>query len=98
MPDIFEPTDPHGTINIQVGQTAQGVLSTAGEGDVYAVDLVAGQTYTFALTGSGFTNQLIDPFLFLYDFEGVALDFNDDDGPGATSTLTFTATSSGTYY
>src|SRR5262249_53883893 len=51
----------------------------------------------FALVGTG-TNSLQDPFLSLRNSAGTILVSNDDGGPGSNSSITFTATASGTYY
>src|SRR5687767_13492354 len=57
LPDIIETTDAAaGTstaYTLQIGQIAHGALSANGDHDWYKVDLVAGQTYTFAMVGTG---------------------------------------------
>ena len=57
MPDVIESIDAAGgastTYTLAIGQTAQGSISTLGDHDWFRVDLVAGQTYTFALVGTG---------------------------------------------
>jgi len=65
--------------------------------DFYEFDLTAGETYLFSLFGSGDT-PLSDTFLYLLDGEGNLVDVDDDGGASTNSLLTFTATSSGTYY
>lgn len=102
MPDIFETTDASATTgtaySLTAGQTAQGTLSTGADHDFYRVTLTAGQTYTFAMTGTG-TNNVQDTYLNLYAADGSTLLSFDDDGlPGNNSTFTFTASSTGTYY
>lgn len=101
MPNVIETTDAAGTTGttytLLAGQTAQGTL-TAGDHDWYRVDLVVGQTYSFAMTGTG-TNNVQDTFLRLYATDGVTLVGSNDDGlPGANSVFTYTATSTGTFY
>ena len=68
-----------------------------GEGfDLVAVNLVAGQTYTWSYRGT--EDGLEDPFLALFGptFSLIAQD--DDGGFGRTSQITFTAPADGTYY
>ncbi len=83
---------------LQSGQTAQGNLAFNADRDFYAVDLVAGQTYSFAMTGTGVFN-VVDPFLRLMDTNGTTELVNDDDSmPNNNSVFTYTATSTGRYY
>lgn len=82
---------------LSAGQTARGTL-TSGDHDRYKITLVAGQTYTFALVGTGL-NSLVDPYLRLYGADGVTLIAQDDDSlPNNNSIITYTPTASGTYY
>ena len=81
-----------------VGQAAQGTLSTGADHDWYKVDLVAGKTYTFAMTGTG-TNNVLDPYLRLYAPNGSTMVASANDGlQGNNSIFKFTATTSGTYF
>ncbi|MDP3899067.1 MAG: M10 family metallopeptidase C-terminal domain-containing protein [Mesorhizobium sp.] len=101
MPDVIETTDAAASTatlyQLNVGQTGQGTINPGGDHDWWRVDLVAGQTYTFALVGTG-GNHLGDPYLRLLNASGVQIVVDDDGGPGANSTITFTATSTGTFY
>ena len=83
--------------NLSLDQSVKGSISSNGDNDWYAINLVAGQTYSFALIGTG-TNYLADPFLKLYNTSGTLLKSDDDNGPGASSFIKFTATTSGVYY
>ena len=86
------------TFSVAVGGTAHGQIGGAGDVDYIAVDLVAGQTYTFTLIGIG-TDALQDGFLRLYASDGVtSLAFNDDGLPNLNATFTMTATQTGTHY
>src|SRR5262249_19987198 len=82
-PSFIETTDAannSGTIyTIAVGQTAQGTISSLGDHDWYAVNLVAGQTYSFAEIGTG-TNGLEDTYLYLRNASGTILKQDDDSG------------------
>lgn len=102
MPHILETTDAAASTStayqLQIGQIAQGTLGASGDHDWYRVDLVAGQTYTFALVGTG-TNGVVDPFLRLYAPGGSTVVASNDDGlPNQNAIITFTATTTGTYY
>ncbi|MBO3759984.1 M10 family metallopeptidase C-terminal domain-containing protein [Ciceribacter sp. L1K22] len=101
MPNITESTDASASsgtnYRLGVGQTAQGRLSSNSDHDWYRVTLTAGQTYTFAVVGTG-GNDLPDPFLRLRNSSGSVVSYDDDGGPGSNATITFRATSSGTYF
>lgn len=85
------------TASLTVGGTQIGYINTAGDRDYYAISLTSGQSYQFGLAGSGGT-LLDDPYLRLRDANGNLVSYDDDGGPGLDSLLTFTATTSGTYY
>jgi Ca2+-binding RTX toxin-like protein len=77
-------------------QKVTGTLGTE-EGDAYSINLVQGQTYTFALRGTP-TGGLEDPYLFLLNSTGtVALAQDDDGGLGRSALITYTAPTTGTY-
>lgn len=100
---IFEGVDaPAGTgtpYSISVGDVFSGELGFAGDRDWVAVTLEAGQTYTISVSGSpSGSGTLTDPYLRFYDSDGNLIAVDDDGGPGTDSELTFTATTSGTYY
>ena len=102
MPVLTETTDALNTTatpyTMDVGDYFFGSLGTS-DSDWVAVTLEAGQTYTFAMVGVGATtDSLSDPYLRLRDSSGAEIEASDDDGPGLNSTITFTATTSGTYY
>jgi|GEM_PF-1080152 len=101
-PDVVEVLDaPFSTstpYSLLVGQTARGTLANSLDQDVYKVNLVAGQTYTFALIGTG-QNYLTDPILYLYDSQGInIIDQDDGSGPGLSSSLVRTVFQTGVYY
>jgi serralysin len=84
---------------IAVGDTFSGAISTSAERDWVAITLTAGQTYDIDVRGSGSgVGTLTDTIMAIYDDAGVYLDGNDDGGAGAESYLSFTATTTGTYY
>ena len=101
MADDFS-TDTSTSGEVSVGGTASGNIETTGDRDWFAVDLVAGQTYTIELRGSPTADgTLSDPLLYgIHDADGnlIANTTNDDGGDGRNSKVTFTATESGTFY
>jgi len=102
VPDIIETTDASANTGtayaLTVGQTAQGQLSTSTDHDFFRVNLTAGQTYTIAMTGTG-VNNVVDPFVRIYAPNGTTVVTSDDDGlPGGNAIVTFTASSSGTFF
>jgi hypothetical protein len=74
------------------GSSASGRIDFAGDLDWYAITLEAGRDYTFDLRSS------FDNYLTLRDPSGLALTADDDSGDGNNAQLTFSATSSGSYY
>ncbi|MGC1494902.1 MAG: pre-peptidase C-terminal domain-containing protein [Sulfitobacter sp.] len=96
-PDIGETPGTAGTI--VVGQSIVNTIDVSGDNDWFGINLVAGQTYQFSLNGSSVGGgTLSDPLLRLYSGSGLYITVDDDGGPGLNSLLTFTATSSGTFY
>ncbi len=76
-----------------VGDTFSGSLDSLTDEDWVAISLTAGETVTITMTGG----TLDDPFMRLRDSSGNVLEENDDSS-GTDSAITFTASSSGTYY
>lgn len=80
------------------GGVITGSLDDENGGDTIAVNLVAGQTYSWSYR-PGATNGIIDPLLRLIGTDGTTiLDTDDDGGLGTSSQITYTATATGTYY
>jgi Ca2+-binding RTX toxin-like protein len=80
------------------GPTIPGTLDNEDNGDMIAVTLVAGQTYTWSYRGT-VEGGIVDPWLQLIGTDGTTLITEDDDGGlGRTSQITYTAASSGTYW
>ena len=96
-PNDVIPGTTLSTYTLTLGQSETGVVNTVGDDDWFRVELVAGQSYVFTLTGSGGT-PLSDPFLQLYSSNGRLVHLDDDGGPGTSSLLRFTATTSGRHY
>ena len=87
---------------VAVGGAATGEIGASRDRDWFAVELVAGRTYTIDLKGHDTDDgELSDPYLRgIHDADGKRIpDTKDDDGGVLrNSQLTFTATESGTYY
>ena len=100
--DTDLPNDNSTPGRVAVGGSATGAIGTDGDQDRFAVELVAGRTYQFDLTGSpGGGGTLPDTFFrAIYNSEGQYQpdSYNDDFEGSRDSRVTFTATESGTYY
>ena len=100
--DTDLPNDNSTPGRVAVGGSATGAIGTDGDQDRFAVELEAGRTYQFDLTGSpGGGGTLPDTFFrAIYDSEGQyqADSYNDDFEGSRDSRVTFTPTESGTYY
>ena len=87
---------------VEVGGSTIGTIETAYDEDWFAVELVAGRTYQFDLTGSpGGGGTLPDTyFRAIYNSEGryQSGTYNDNFEGSRDSRVTFTPTVSGTYY
>lgn len=85
------------TTSVAIGGSVRSTIDTAGDHDWIRVELVAGQSYEFALNGIN-AGALSDPLLELRNSSGTLIASDDDGGPGVYSLIAFTASSSGTYY
>ena len=101
MPDDYLST-AQTTGAVEMGGSATGEIETSKDFDWFAVDLVAGHTYVIDLEGADSGGgALQDPVLRgLYDADGnrIAGTRDNDGGTGRDARLTFTATTTGTYY
>ncbi|MEJ6391122.1 pre-peptidase C-terminal domain-containing protein [Gymnodinialimonas sp. 2307UL20-7] len=77
--------------------TFDGEISVAGDRDWVAIDLTAGEIYSFSVTGRT-GNALDDSFLRLRNSDGTVIAINDDGGDGFDAMLNFQAAETGTYY
>lgn len=88
-----------GAVSVSVGSSTSGVISFTGEQDFYSVTFEAGKTYVIDglgnASGGGF---LSETDLHLYDSAGNYLDYDDLSGEGLDAQITFTATSTSTYF
>jgi hypothetical protein len=72
-------------------------IDPADDFDVFALNVVAGETYMISMRGTG-ANPLTDSVIFLLDDSFNLVDLDDDGGSGTNSLLTFTAAYTGTYF
>lgn len=83
---------------VLVGGTAHGSIGVAGDADYIAVDLIAGRSYSFAMTGLGAAN-LTDAVLRLFAPDGTTqIAQNDNDLGGGNALIRHTAAVSGRYF
>ncbi|PHR93778.1 MAG: hypothetical protein COA69_03880 [Robiginitomaculum sp.] len=94
------PGDVSTTATIAVNSQINSTIDVSGDTDWFSVTLEAGQTYDISMLGTGTSSPLSDPLLRLFDANGVELATNDDIilGDVTNSLLTFTVTTTGTYY
>jgi hypothetical protein len=96
---LTDTTHPFGSVVVNGSST--GKLEVAGDRDWFSIQLNAGTTYTINLQGQQTAGgTLEDPYLRLHNSAGTLLSENDDivSGVNRDSQLSFTASSSGTYY
>ncbi|MEY4620491.1 MAG: hypothetical protein RIS65_1663, partial [Pseudomonadota bacterium] len=80
------------------GAATTGSIETTGDVDLFRISLTAGVTYAFNLNA---TSGSLDPLLQLWQLNNSSwerLAYNDNYGSSLNAQITFTATSSGTYY
>ena len=85
---------------ISVGGTVSSNLDFAGDHDWFKITLVAGQTYTITLSGTG-AGGVPDTYLNIYDSTGSNILASNDDivtGTNTNSLINFTAPTTGTYF
>lgn len=82
-----------------VGTRFTGEIGSAGDEDWIAVTLLAGVTYQIELLGADSENgTLRDPYLAIFDANGLLIAENDDSGLGVDSNYIFRPDESGLYY
>lgn len=86
------------TSTLTVGGRIDGAIEVRNDHDWYRVTLEAGKTYTFSTAAATTGGASADTTLTLRNGSGTQLATNDDSGGTLFSSITFTATSSGTYY
>lgn len=82
---------------LTLGESVSSEIAFAGDSDWYRIRLEAGQSYRFALSGSG-DAALADPLLTLHSADGEQVAIDDDGGEGLNAYLEFTAPTAGNYF
>ncbi len=94
--DVYNGLGPLG--NLAVNSSRYGTIETALDTDIFAVSLVAGETYAFDLVRSTNGGAALDnAYLSLLNGTG-GLIYANDNFSGTNSHLTYTATTTGTFY
>ncbi|MCX7558416.1 S8 family serine peptidase [Sulfitobacter sp. F26204] len=83
---------------IAEGGAATGRLEQSGDSDWFRVDVQGNTTYDFRLVGTGGTDTLGDPYLYLYDSTGGLIGSDDDGGEGLTSLISYSTSTNHTIY
>lgn len=78
------------------GETRSGRVDAKDDYDWYRVELKAGQTYSWTVTGDGAPDQVKNAFVGLRDADGTNIKY--DYGYSGPASVSFTASTSGTYY
>ena len=97
-----DPKDLLVTGQVEVGDSATGVIDFEKDNDWFKVELKGGHTYVIDMEGSATDmGTLSDPIIHgIFDSSGqrVVWTFNDDGGEGYNARLTFTPEQSGLYF
>jgi hypothetical protein len=105
-PSDSVPGDSSTTQTLSIGIPQTDTIETSGDSDWYRMSVTSGNEYTISLDGfdggssiSGFLGtSLHDTYLRVYDDSSSQIAYDDDDGPGLYSELTFTADYTGIVY
>ena len=87
--------DTPGVVAVNGAATA-GTINTADDADLFKVSLAAGVSYVFDVVRQ--SGGLDDPYLYLYSPTLESLDQDDESGGAGNARISFTASTSGTYY
>lgn len=96
-------TDTSGVVTVN-GTATSGVIEVPDDADLFKVALVAGTTYTFTLQRTSGAGGLTNPYLQLYGTQPNAntspplITQDDDSGGAGNSLISYTPTTSGTYF
>lgn len=91
------PGDDSIAETIAAGDLFNGEIEIADDTDWIAVTLLAGQSYSIALSSPGATG-VGDAFLSICDADSVLVGADDDAGAGLDSLATYTPAETGTFY
>lgn len=95
---ILKEQEPNGgfrqTQPLSPGKTLVGSIQGGADVDVFELEALAGQTYTWEVIARA-RGSACDPILTLYSAQGQILATAGDDGPNSPTRLTWKATGSG---
>lgn len=95
---IVKEQEPNGgfrqTQPLSPGKTLVGSIQGGADVDVFELEALAGQTYTWEVIARA-RGSACDPILTLYSAQGQILATAGDDGPNSPTRLTWKATGSG---
>lgn len=97
MPDDFSATVSTTGRVTPNGTSTTGIIESINDSDWFQVQLIAGTDYRFRAARSGL-HGLEDPYLYLYDSQGLYLASDDDGGGLGNSLLRYSCLLNGTYY
>ncbi|MCL4714269.1 MAG: pre-peptidase C-terminal domain-containing protein [Hyphomonadaceae bacterium] len=79
------------------GEGRTSIIGTPDDADWFMIELIEGRPYRFRVEGVG-DNPLVDPYLRIYDGNGVEVAADDDGGTGLNPYLNFVSPTGGTYF
>lgn len=94
--DQGDNTSTRGRLN--VGNSVTGSIGAEGDKDWFRVAVRPGQLYTFTLNGGEGSGALGDPYLVVFDAEGVEVASNDDYGGELNSRIDYVPGARGNIY
>lgn len=92
--DDFTPNGTGTNGALAAGGDVAGDIETSGDQDWFSITLTAGRQYQFDAQGTSLSNT----FLELRDSSGAVVTSDDDSGTGLNARISFTPTTSGTYF
>jgi len=93
------PASTATSYSMSAGDTFTGNISSTTDQDWIAITLTEGHEYEIYMSGSfSGGGTLTDPLLRLYDSNGNLITTDDNSGRVTDAVITYTATSTGTYY
>lgn len=96
--DEVEPNDSAVVATpVILGDTARGVIADAIDVDFFAIDLTAG-TLLDVWADAGRIGSPLDPFIALFDVDGVTFLQVNDDAYGLDSRIVYEISATGTYF
>ncbi|MBF0611491.1 MAG: PPC domain-containing protein, partial [Magnetococcales bacterium] len=95
MPDILDSLQTSNSLSTD-GSPVTSTVDSSGDQDWWRVLLSANTSYLFSMGAANASS--LDTYLRLLDNSGSQITYDDDSGDGYNSLISYTPTSSGTYY